>query len=602
MKSRFEPLRTKRKRAKITAYDLEWHTGEESCFCGGGCTPYTLALAGFYDERGYRSYKSLGEAFAKELSADNEGRMFFAHFGGRADILFLIEQILKTAGYELELAMSGSAAVIAKVSKRRADGKSRIWLFVDSFFLLPVALAKIGKFIGLEKGSLQEARTETELREYNLIDNKILYLAIKRMQEILYELGGELRATIASCGMNLFRRRYLSSTIVTTSDANAKAVESYFASRVEPRCLRMPEGWEADINSSFPFSMTPPHPGSLKGYSRRIPDSGHYIAKVRVTVFPHTFPVLPVRREGRIVFPTGTWEGYYNDNDLRLLESEKLGRIERVDEVILFETRDDLGGYANDIFGIRARAKKALQCGDEASRFLVEVMKFLLNCLYGKLAEGEEKERYHLNADEEELSGDEIHFVFPGCYSVEETRAIQHRNVAMASHVVSLSRGYLYHGAKELDFDVAYMDTDSLHSPRRLPEHYFGEELGRFKDEGRLRDMVYPGPKVYCGFNETKGEPIYKAKGFSLPKDPKEKAALFEKLLQGESIPVRRMCRVREYLNTVADQDQVVSPFDVPFPNGKRLFMDGFKKRRFLPDGSSVPWTIEEIDEQLGTS
>lgn len=601
MKASFTPLRSKRKRHKVTAYDLEWHTGEESCFCGGpkvsgSCKPYQLVMVGFYDDRGYRCYRTMEEAFAKELASDNEGRMFFAHFGGRADIMFVIAHILRSEGYELEMAMSGSSAVIAKVIKRREDGKSRVWIFVDSFFLMPTKLEKIGSFVGLAKGKLQQARTWHELREYNLIDCKILHIACERMQDILWELGGELKVTIAACGMNLFRRKYLHDGISTTKDANDKAAETYFASRVERRWSRMLQGYEADINSSFPFSMLPSHPGSLRGYTRRIPETGHYIADVEVTVNPHPFPVLPVRREGRIVFPYGSWRGWYNGNDLRLLESEGLGAITKVYSVVLFDSRDDLGGYARDIFGMRKMAREALSKGDEASRFLVEVLKFLLNCLYGKLAEGEEKEKYLINSEPSAFAGKDINFIFPGCYSQEETRKIAHRNVAMASHIVSLSRGYLYYGAKTIDFQVAYTDTDSLHSPRRLPEEYYGEDLGKFKDEGELKDMRYVAPKVYCGYNVTKGEPIFKAKGFSLPKEGR--AEFFERLLQGEQVTIRRMARAKEYLNRVGELGEVCDPFDTPH-NKKQLYFDGFQKRRMLPDGTSEPWSIQEVEEQL---
>ena len=78
MRNGFTPIEGEAKIKGITTYDLEW-------------LPETMALrvVGVYDEdKGYRSYTDAAglspmERFLNaELSAENSGRMFYAHAGG----------------------------------------------------------------------------------------------------------------------------------------------------------------------------------------------------------------------------------------------------------------------------------------------------------------------------------------------------------------------------------------------------------------------------------------------------------------------------------------------------------------------------------------
>lgn len=70
------------------------------------------------------------------------------------------------------------------------------------------------------------------LKKYNEVDCRILWKGVDRLQEEL-ELGGELKMTIASCAMRLFRSQFLKREIKTDVKVNRVTREAYVASRVE---------------------------------------------------------------------------------------------------------------------------------------------------------------------------------------------------------------------------------------------------------------------------------------------------------------------------------------------------------------------------------
>src|SRR5207245_174765 len=124
-----------------------------------------------------------------------------------------------------------SSAIIVHVSR----GKNA-WHFVDSYWLMRDSLANIGKWIGLEKGEKEDKKIFyapiSELKIYNERDCIILYQAVQQFEIALLDLGGELKMTQASCALNLFRRAFLRSEIVTHRRVNEICRQAYFASRV----------------------------------------------------------------------------------------------------------------------------------------------------------------------------------------------------------------------------------------------------------------------------------------------------------------------------------------------------------------------------------
>lgn len=620
-------LTSPRKFRSYLTYDLEWEPGT-----------MRLRLIGVYDrERGYRSYVSVDAFLDRELTSKNRGRWFYAHFGGAADFQFLWARFLEMRGYTVRGSFSGSSAIIVHVTR----GKN-CWHFVDSFWLLHDTLRSIGAGIGISKGNEDECVqffTDAPLdvlRDYNEIDCIILYQAIEQFEEVLFELGGQLKMTVASCGMELFRRRFLSSDVETSYAVNNKIRQAYIASRVEvfERELDRDNALYWDVNSSFPYAMTYPLPGALMGtYRKRLPDVGITFAEVTVTVPECYLPPLPTKIDGRVFFPHGRWRGWYSGCDLELL-MEMGGKINKVHQAMAFEPMTDLRDYAQTVFDMRKKA----------TGFRKIVYKYVLNCLYGKFAEDEWKSGLVLDPPEIK-SGYEM--VMPGVFLTESRVPIPHMHVPISAYITSIARRTLYRLMMSQE-KVYYCDTDgfagyqtyngtvnalverilaidedSSIAPENkdglrselvqklvlyMADNYagVGNELGNVKLEKVLRRGAYLAAKVYlqdgvnekgkellhnpekpcarCGKLHKEEVPGIKAKGFS-----KMSIAKFERLRDGEEIEYVRMARIKEQIRQGKSKprEDVIR---------KRLRLDTVSKRYFYPDGSSRPWHIKELE------
>jgi hypothetical protein len=613
-----------RKIRRFLTFDLEWYPGETLPEGPALDTktrlpvrfdvtrPLRLRMVGVYDGERYRCYRTMAEFLASELVKKNRGAWFYAHAGGLADIEFVFDEILRwnakasaRKAYKVKASFSGSSAII--VHARR--GKSSFH-FVDSYWLLRDKLASIGKALRLPKLGEEKRQTraeaadyyrrtpDEELVPYNERDCVILWKAISEFENTILELGGQLQMTIAGTAMHLFRRRYLRDTISTSAKVNDLARAAYFASRVEVYNRSAEDFFIYDINSSFPFAMTFPCPGNLIRNGEKLPDRDDdeciYLADVTVEVPEMYLPPVPFRLDGRVFFPVGRWRTWLDSTDVRLLLREG-GRIVRVHDVLEFEPRMELADYAREIY---ARRKK------EETDFGRLVYKYLGNALYGKFGESPFKQsllimpkkiRRGEEFDERGVRQKPMRMLMPGVWLDEVKVPIAHMHVPISCHITAIARRTQYDFIKQAlnqGEDVHYTDTDSVATRATLPT---SDELGALKLEKRIEEAVFAAPKVYGGKGEElqkdgtwKPVTIARAKGFSLPPDPREARAMLDKLIEGGEIEFQRMARLRE-LYAMGES----RPVEILVRKVLRGLMLG--KRLHYPDGTSRPWTVEEL-------
>lgn len=564
-----EPLTGKPREHKFTTYDLEWWP-----------ETYELRLVGVYDkEKGYRHYSSIEQFFLKELTGKNCHRRFYAHFGGSSDIIFLINYIMRSrTDLRIDAIFAGSSAVIVRVSD--INNRKRNWTFVDSGYLIRRPLADIGGWLGNAKGDKAAIYSENlqELIDYNEKDCRILYEAVQKLQWQLNAFGGELKSTLASSALDLFRRRFLKHQIRTRKDVNAFARRAFIASRVEVFRRECEVGEYFDINSSFPTSMSRPQPGNVIAQTRRLPSSGCYLADVEVRVKDCYLPPIGYRHDdGRILFPVGSWRSVLDSADVELLE--RTGHeVTKVHECLSFEPFSDLAEYVAIIYALK----------EKATGYEREVWKLLLNSLYGKFGERSDKRKilfrplsiicqHTIPCPDDNPC---IERIADDIYSVKEDKEIPHAHVPIAAHITALSRGLLY---DHLDScrKVFYCDTDSIVCG---PEDVLptGTTLGALKHEYSVRMGTFLAPKLYS-FERDDGKRIVRAKGFS-----RLDYQGFQALAEGREYVISRMQRIRESLNFSG----TVTPKDIRIE--KRIYLQN-TKRRFLPSGDSVPWTLDEL-------
>lgn len=598
-----KPITTERKIRRFFTYDLEWIPGT-----------LQVRIVGFYDGDRYRCYHSVDAFLNAQLSSANRGAWFYAHAGGLADVQFVLHAIVRAvkvgdSRYRVSAAFSGSSAIIVKITR----GKN-CWHFVDSYWLFRDRLANIGKFMGMPKGGpdddfsqlseieYQKKQEEikqwyatvpiAELRDYNEQDCKILWYAINEFENTLLSFGGQLQMTIASCGMQLFRRKYLTEEIRTSAAINSFARDAYVGSRVEVIQRHTQDAFYYDINSSFPYAMTQPCPGEYIGAGNRLPDSDHfpYIADVEIEIPDMYLPPLPFRTQmGRIFFPTGKWRAHLSNVDIELLQ-ECEGTVHKVYECLLFHPFDDLRAYATDIYNERKKS---------TDPFRRIVFKYLLNCLYGKFAERSDKQSLHINPSESwfakyaanpKLPRPEM--LFPGAFLEQREIPVPHMHVPISMHITALARRKIYHLMADCE-EVHYCDTDGFSTTEEMSTT---NELGGLKLEKLIKDGLFVAPKMYrIRGQELKPGPsgqvwedidLVRAKGFS-----RLNVDRFLKILEGETIEYERMVRIRENFRRGH-----FSPREIIVP--KRVNVESFIPKRFTyPDGTTRAWEKKEIEK-----
>lgn len=651
--SMISPITRNARKRRIIVYDMEWIPGT-----------LELRLIGVYDGKEYRTYSKPLEFLEKELTSETDGAWYYAHAGGLADFQFLLQELVDR-GYEVKAAFSGSSAIIVEVQRGGCT-----WMLIDSYWLLRSPLKKIGEAVGIPKlrdylcpgssmidtaigkmcdgkGCSHPPQQEPgdpicifyapmgELRTYNEQDNVILWTAITKFQDEILSLDGELCMTQASTAMRLYRRSHLDRVIKTNATINKCAREAYVGSRVEPYApLWTPENdneiedlqslYYYDVNSSFPYAMTFPAPGSVRAAGKRLPtkESELWMADVEVEVPDMYMPPLPYRhpKEKRVYFPTGAWRSWYSGIDIRLLESVG-GKVTRVHRVIEFDGHETLASYARDLYARRLKS---------TTEFEKMLYKLLLNSLYGKFGENPIKIAAFFNPTDT----DGMAMLMPGVFLGTQELEIEHEHVPVAMHITSFARRTLYqYNSKCLDARwesrsgrsmrgrIFYNDTDSAITnvpPRILSQAaplydldgVIGKELGKLKWEYEIRgSCVMPAPKIYMlegAINIEKRDKYMEKDGLTL-EQAEQKASgsilrakgfsrmtvdRFKEILEGKEVEVRRMTRVRELL-----RKGVLTPSEGIVK--KRLQFQTRAKRCAVEGNDTRPWTLEELSETL---
>lgn len=487
------PLKEKRRRLLLGAYDLEWKkaTGE-------------VTLAGLFVRNQYSPYKTVDAMLSAMLRPEFNGYYFFAHSGGRHDFT-LVLPVLRKMGYKVLCQVAGSRVLLGIVT----DGVNQ-WYFADSFAVLRGSLADIGEKLGLPKieGDTDDM-TYDELLDRNERDCEIVVRGLERFEDLLWEWGGELRHTVGATALRYFRRVHLQAPLHTSIIDNNFCRDAYHASRVEVfRNLLSGSGSVRDINSAFPYMMLNGLPGRLKKVSKRISDGcDFWIADVEVSVPDMYVPPLPLRHNGRIYFPTGAFRTRITKPEYELL-LEAGGDITKVYEVHEYEIGLlECAAYVKKIYDMRAVAT------NEYERL---VLKYLLNTLYGKLAEHTRKHGIVVNPDI--LPPIEM-AIAPGIYRTIESVAVPHAHVAAACWITALVRCYLTRELWRYDHNLlGYCDTDSIHGIA-YADLLDSNELGGWKIEESFHTGEWVSPKLYAlHLHRTpkKGTEPYKirAKGF----------------------------------------------------------------------------------------
>ncbi len=421
------------------------------------------------------------------------------------------------------------------VGKTAEDKIGLVWngrriLFVDSVNYFQMPLEQLGESVGIKKLTLPKGLGDNEeTARYCQNDVAILRRAIIRWIRFLRENDlGAFRISLASQSFAAYTHRFMEHPIFIHTNTTATNLErtGYFGGRTE--CFRIGEikerTYALDINSQYPAVMLSGvyptnHKTSRKFFERDWFDEQLDTMAVMARVIIETDkPWYPVRHEGKLMFPVGTFETTLATPELR--HAQKHGHLKEPLECAVYEQNPIFREFVEFFYTLRQERAAA---GDEAERFF---FKRLLQALYGKFGQRGDfwteidemavMDNGYWNAIDAETKVVRSLRAINGTVQ-EKQRGTESYNAfpAIAAHVTSYARllllSYINTAGPE---NVVYCDTDSVFVNERgrdlLHASESETELGALKLERTINRSWFYGPKDYILDGESKIKGISK--------------------------------------------------------------------------------------------
>lgn len=442
-------------------------------------------------------------------------------------------------------------------------------LFADSMNVYPYGVAKIGEYLGLSKSfktTDYEANLinmdQTEVINGCMRDCEIVYDALIQY----FETVGEIKITKAGLAMSYYRRNFQPFDIHYNERKCEYFFNSYFGGRTEAFYIGKCEAIVYDINSSYPYALKQcklPNPKNLrhlknisvKRFTEHYLKNYEGVAKVSLTHGDHFFGFLPVKINGKLLFPVGKINGWYNFNELLFgLEFGVFDFIE-IEEIIFSKPMPSL---FSDFIDSEFEKKK-----NAPNPLVREIHKFNQNTLYGKFGQRVDEETVYIDnidnyldyIDECKINGKLVK-ISPFNEQRKDARLILKKDnefrpnfciPVIPSYITSFARIHLLKTMlKYIEYDPLYCDTDSIFFGKKPPIED-SNDLGFWKQETKIVTAI-KGLKNYNyrdvkGIERTriKGVRIYNSKGEQVAKEIRPNVWRFTTLVKTKESLVRNI-------------------------------------------------------------
>jgi len=440
-----------------------------------------------------------------------------------------------------------------------SNGSQRL-LFLDTMNYAQLSVEKLGKLINIPKlkkpiclGRLPDNDAEKEeLIIYNMRDSEVSALGLKFLLKAFRRLGASFRPTIASTSMSLYKNYYLKNDYFRHSPKELdEQFNAYYGGRTEAFARgKIEDYFYYDVNSLYPFVMSSrryPDPNSKRITNKNTTEYIHeYEGCSDITIFiPETeFPILPYRFENKLLFPYGTFRGWYSHVELR--EAIKRGAtIKEVHRTYYFkETVDPFSRFIKDMYNKRMEYKKE-------NNPMEYVVKILMNSLYGKFGQKFRNKDNWIPFPEtiEELDKYDFFERFGNFIRVKQdyTEPSNFCIPIWALYTTSYARLHL-HSLIERASPV-YVDTDSLMTKKKM---ITGDDLGQLKLEMKINEGIVCKPKMYC-IKGSKGD-VVKIKGVGTRLSIND----FIKLISLKKVNYTKFMRFKESMRREMDINEIV--------------------------------------------
>lgn len=562
----------------------------------------SFALGGAFDERGPFRFDTREGMVSWVRSKANRGRVFWAHNGGRYDYLSLFGNYVSRFAKDI-------TRVNGRLIEMRVRSGRNVTRLRDSYNLYPRPLAVLGEALGYPKGETPQkfkaadrtaGLTEQDY-EYCLRDCQILWESIMALQKEF----GEVRATLPSMALSVFKHRYMGPvgthfTVPTAMQAlDLSSRQAYYGGRVEAYQIGPLNGERHyyDINSLYPQAMLTAilpfphtlHTAPINAFDSHLRDHSGY-AEGEVTV-PDTLdpPPLPYRRLGKkLIFPTGTFSGAWPFAELKAAIA--LGCRFTPTRIVCGKPmpRSPFLAYISDIYAKKSTANGVMR----------EVYKLLLNGLYGKFGEYHRKSsEYAERFDPERLA--QLRKANPDAdfkpisihradgyyeWSAKDGGEASHAIYSWAAAITSEARVInlkVQYALKEAGVKTLYTDTDSfltnasIITDKPSIASLVGPEIGQLKEEPKAVSEIW-GAKAYL----TDGGRVLK--GVSKRADPIAYSLLSKTPTLYGSWGVRTASSAIRHGKKAGEPVYQVKTGIV-----------SYDKRKLLNGGKTRPWKVE---------
>jgi hypothetical protein len=535
-----------------------------------------------------------------EVAEGGGPRDWWAHNGGKYDVCFLLDAVVRL-GWAVTGFVAAGRAVVLHVKSPKSKTVLRLF---DSMALVPSSLRSAAQDFELEAQKLlTKDDYSLDVRQWSRerlesgcrADCEVVLQLVDRVEAMLEGYGGGLRATFASAAMSVLEARTELPDLRNCRAWNATARKAYCGGRVEV-FHHMPARAlvELDVNSSYPWSMTqklPLRPLGPAAHKRQLwavldgeKESGVVHATVTVPESMEVPPLPFIHPEGGMFFPTGSWRAWFAAPELKYAASIGVKVVPH--EALRFTAELPFWAFVDELYRLKSEstgAKKSLA-------------KFLLNSCYGKFGQRPERENlrvFHSREEGQDFMLGQAHDTcrplgrhadgFPDerFMAVKVERWAKRTHYALAACVTAHSRVLLHRALVKAE-SLAYCDTDSVHAglaTRELVET--GAALGQLKVEVPLLWARYYAPKLYELHPAADGAPHYACKGFPVTE------ADFRRAVAMEAVRVERMTLVKA---------QLKSPSKRAARGPSQRFWAGHSTKRCpLSGGGTRPWSAAEL-------
>lgn len=480
------------------------------------------------------------ESLKKELlKAKYKNKYVFVH-NAEFDLNVIYGNII--LGLDNSAIYNGSSFILAS---------NGVCKFADSLNIYKTSVKEIGKIVGLEKLDIEESykkgnvkKVTEKMKQYCKRDCNIVYLAL---QEI-FNFAGSIKPTLASLALALFKNKYLEFDLDYQPEFTDLFFNSYYGGRTEAFKIGKTNACYFDVNSMYPWAMLQKFPNPKKFKTEKnisIPRFTHLtkfyegLAYIKLFHVEHFFGFLPYKSNNKLLFPVGTFEGWYNLNEIRFALQHEAIKILEVHE-IHYSTgilESPFINYVKELYEIKNNSS-----GIEKTN-----AKLFLNSLYGKFAEKNKAEKTYYTEIPLDLIerynsvGIEYEITMFNAERIDCYIEIESKYNEKKTHVIPLFSSYITSYArirlleymlKWQNYNVVYCDTDSIMLESE-PDYISSNELGEFKREKEIITEI-KGLKNYTFISD--GKKCKKLKG--VPKSANEnKDGSFEyvKLIKAKS-------------------------------------------------------------------